>query len=153
MQLASALGVTDLLPPQAERWSSHTAATQAWLEKVRQRHARLLAQNAPAGDADATGANFSYAEGLRHMREQNYAAAVQRLSEAIDRYPSDARYYYLRGLARHLAAKGTDLTEAERDVRRAAELERQSSPNSRMVDQALERFQGPSRLWAEKFRR
>ncbi len=153
VQLAEAVGVTDLLPPQEARWSSHADATQAWLDKVRQRYARLLAQNAPPSEADAAGASFSYAEGLRHMQEQNYAAAVRRFSEAIDRYPSDARYYYLRGLARHLATKGSDLADAEHDVRHAAELEKQSSPSSRTVDQALERFQGPSRLWAEKFRR
>ena len=40
-----------------------------------------------------------------------------------------------------------------RTVYRGAELEKQNSPNSRVVDQALERFQGASRLWAERFRR
>ncbi len=153
VQLAGAVGVTDLLPPQEERWSSRTASTQAWLAKVRQKHALALAQGARPSEGDRTGANFAYVEGLRHMRQQDYAAAVLRFSEAIDRNPNDARYFYLRGMARHLAGNGADLTEAERDVRRGAELEKQNSPSSRMVDQALERFQGATRLWAEKFRR
>jgi Flp pilus assembly protein TadD len=142
-----------LLPPQEDRWSAGAADTQAWIAKVRQRQAVLLAQGARPTAGDSTGANFSYVEGLRHMRARDYAAAVERFSEAIDRNPNDARYFYLRGMARHQAAGGKDLTEAERDVRRAAELEKQNSPMPRTVDQALERFQGPSRLWAEKFRR
>jgi hypothetical protein len=153
VQLAGAVGVTDRLPPQEERWSSGAAATQAWLAKVRQRHTVALAQGARPAEGDRSGANFAYVQGLQHMRQQDYASAVQRFSEAIDRHSGDARYFYLRGIARHLAGAGSDLTAAEADVRRAAELEKQNLPGPRVVDQALERFQGPSRLWAEKFRR
>jgi TolA-binding protein len=152
VQLASAAGIKDPLPRQEERWATRESVTQAWLDKVRVRYAQILAPVARPSDGDRTAGNFSYVEGLRHLRQQDYRAAVQRFSEAIDRYPHDARYFYLRGLARHLAADGSDLSEADRDVRRGAELEKQSSPSSRVVDQALERFQGAPRLWIEKLR-
>jgi hypothetical protein len=154
VQVAAAVGITDLLPPQEERWTSRQTATQAWLAKVQKRHAVALPQSTRASsEGDRTGANFSYIEGLRQLRQQNYAAAVGSFSEAIDRYPNDARYFYLRGMARHLANRGRDLAEAEQDARRAAALEKQNSPAPRVVDQALERFQGSSRLWTEQFRR
>jgi len=152
VQLASAVGINEPLAGEDTRWNAQAESTRAWMDRVRERYAKLIAQTTKSGAGDLTGANFFYIEGLRHLREKNYHTAIKNFSLAIDANPEDARYYYLRGLARHLAADGND-AEAERDARRGAELEKNHAPNSRFVDEALERFQGASRLWVERFRR
>src|SRR5437762_906034 len=60
VQLASAVGVKEPLASQDERWSGREAATQAWLDKVRVRHAQVLVPSVRPSEGDRTGANFSY---------------------------------------------------------------------------------------------
>ena len=72
---------------------------------------------------------------------------------AIEQYPRDARFFYMRAFVRHMTSESNGkLDDAISDAKRGAEIEKLRAPESNLVDKSLEKYQGKSRLWLEKYR-
>ncbi len=90
---------------------------------------------------------FYYTLGKDAFTKGNYQNTIAYLSRAIELNPRDPRFYIYRGLARK--KQGSNL-EASQDIQIAAGLERKSPAIN--LSLAIERIQGPDRLWIEKIR-
>ncbi len=84
-----------------------------------------------------------------------YAQAIARFDAAIAKVPSDARFYYFRGLARlgdHQSGGTSKREDGIEDLHQGIILERRGTPSPQQVSQVLVRIQGELRQWVEAFR-
>jgi chromosome segregation ATPase len=95
---------------------------------------------------------YYYSQAHEDLAKGEYAGAVKNLTLAVELYPYDARYFYLRGVARQRIGDAAALHDAEGDAERAAHLEKEAQPDAGIVDRALERIQGKTRYWIERHR-
>ena len=98
---------------------------------------------------DAYGAAHSY------YLSRDYAGALIKASQAISWYPRDARFYYLRGIARQRVlphAPGEAAEGVVDDFLRGVALERQSLPDATTVGRSFENIQDPLRDWLDYHR-
>lgn len=91
-----------------------------------------------------------YGMGVHAYNSQDYEAAHEYLTSAIDQGSEDPRCYFFRGLT-SLALNRSD--EAEADFELGAELEYGDSDRSYPVGTSLHRVQGANRLVIEEHRR
>jgi TolA-binding protein len=112
---------------------------------------RLPAVSTPAAakaDPDLAERLFSY--GLQLYYDGKHAEAEEQFVAARQNNDRDARMLYFLGLSRLPQGK---TAAADADFRKAVELERENSPDSRAVSAALERIQGPDRQIINRYRR
>ena len=105
-----------------------------------------------AGVLLATGA---YTDGVERLSRNDYYGAETSFSRAIEADPEDARFHYLRGVARYLAAGGPPSpvpVSAADDVKNGVRLERLNQPAARVIGLGLIRVQGDVRNWLESYR-
>jgi hypothetical protein len=122
---------------------THHAEFIAALDAALQRHAGSSPR------PNAASAERDYGHGRELYRSGDYHAAEQAFDASIKANERDARYLYFRGLCRWQQGR---TEEAGRDFARAAKLERQSLPNPREIDFALERVQGGPRQVLNRYR-
>jgi hypothetical protein len=94
-------------------------------------------------------AEREYGVGRERYRAGEYQAAEQAFDAAVKANERDARFLYFRGLCRWQQGRTED---AGRDFAKASDLERQSLPNPREIDFALERVQGGPRQALNRYR-
>ncbi len=98
---------------------------------------------------------LAYAIGTQRFSIRDFDGAVRNLSQAINWYPRDARFYYLRGIALYLDSRNgatVSLADAAEDIRRGARLERADSSAFDEVGHTLSRMQGDVIEWVESHR-
>lgn len=104
-------------------------------------------------EADRQLATHYYLQGIRYLEKRDNPNAIRSFTAAIEQYPQDARFFFLRAFVRHRTSESNDkLDDAIKDAKRGAELENLRDPEIRLVDRSLERYQGKSRIWLEKYR-
>jgi tetratricopeptide (TPR) repeat protein len=109
-----------------------------------------------AEEADRQMAVVSYATGLDEFNRGDFIGAVTSFTAAIEAHPKDARFFYMRAMARHQVKAQEEtpaLDDAIADAKRGATIEQVDGSISPAVDRALARFQGKPRLWLESYRR
>ena len=109
----------------------------------RQARADLARSQAKSKDADPAEAERHFANGLRHYYARRYADAEKEFLEATRKHNQDARYLYFLGLSRLQQSGKRD--DALEDFRLGAMLESESKPPRLVVNESLERIQGPER--------
>ena len=90
----------------------------------------------------------AYGNGVHHYFSGNYQKAVDSLSLAIAEDARDPRAYYYRGLANERLGQPT-----EKDFQMGARMEVVKGGRLSIVNDALERVQGHTRISIEDFRR
>jgi hypothetical protein len=108
----------------------------------------LLAGGSTSLRAQDVVLNEIYGRGVHRYFANDYQAAIDQLSLAIDNGSKDPRAYYFRGLAN--AASG-NFGGADADWQLGATTESQGAFNG-LIGQSLVRIQGPARLRIEQFR-
>ena len=92
----------------------------------------------------------NYGEAVHQYFDNHYEDSIHLMNLAIDENNNDARAYYFRGLAQ-LGLDNVDA--ADSDFRQGASIETGSGKRrSSLVNQSLERIQGPIRVELEKYR-
>jgi hypothetical protein len=91
----------------------------------------------------------AYSDGVRAMQMDRYAVAEQCFEEAIT-VGADAQTWMMKGLAERAQGKHS---EAQESIHQAASLLAVDNANARSLGLALERVQGPFRLYIEDVRR
>jgi tetratricopeptide (TPR) repeat protein len=102
-----------------------------------------------------TKAGEFYALGLAAFQGREYDSALVLFDKAITLYPRDARYFYYRGLAKHLRPLGKSTptpVDAASDMKAGYKLELANSPGPQEVESALMPVQLETRDWVETFR-
>jgi hypothetical protein len=90
-----------------------------------------------------------YNRGRAELAKNDCASAVKSFTAAIELYPYDARYFYLRGIARRQTGDQAAGEQAKSDADRGRRLESCDSPQPGVVDQALEYLQADKRSWLD----
>jgi hypothetical protein len=103
--------------------------------------------SAPAQEIDV---DKFYGIGVHEYFNGDYKSALQTFNTTIDAGSTDPRVYYYRGLTNTMLNHSE---AAAADFRLGAELEAQGRGNSSVINDSLERIQGPIRLALEKSRR
>ena len=127
--------------------SERRAAAEA--KRVRAEAERVRAAAAAQQEQRTRDVNTAlkrYAEAYHRFFHGRYQDTELILNEAIRLNPTDARYFYFRGLARNRLGKSAQALD---DFRAGSEAEQRSD---RRVSQALERIQGMERMTIERFR-
>ncbi len=92
----------------------------------------------------------TYGRGVHAFFARRTSDAEQMFSEVIAAGSADPRAYYFRAIARMRLER---THEAEDDMRIGAAYEARTPGIQHMIDQALQRVQGPARRTLERFRR
>ena len=90
---------------------------------------------------------FYYSLAKNSFTKNDFQNTIAYLTRAIDLNPRDPRFYVYRGLARK--KQGMNV-EAAQDIQIATSLESESPGVN--LSKAIERIQGPDRMWIEKIR-
>ncbi len=94
-------------------------------------------------------AECEFGKGVHAFFDRDLDLAIAQFNKAIEKYDFDARFHYFRILAKH--QKGESV--AQSDISKAASLEKDGLPISRMINRAFERVQGKDRGWLESQRK
>jgi hypothetical protein len=98
---------------------------------------------------DPVASERHYSAGVAAYFGNQLGEAEQELTEAVRLNGRDARYRYFLGLVRLRQGQSA---AAGQDFRRAADLERQSLPSPKLVNDSLERIQGTDRAALSQYR-
>jgi tetratricopeptide (TPR) repeat protein len=137
------------LSARTKELSSRTAELATAQRQLKDTQAALRFYQA-SDAADKELALSYYASGAGQLRRGLLAEAIKSFTSAIETYPKDARFFYMRAIARQQTTEGND--DAIADAKRGATLEDIDAENTPRTDRALEHFQGKTRLWLEKHR-
>jgi hypothetical protein len=162
---------------QDQRWviEPQAAATRNWMSRLFIEINRQLRENGH-GTFEPARAELHYLNGRTLYFRGAYGPAFEQFSLAIAADPRDARYYLFRVLSRYYAPRtlpaSNDATTlvapvttatgnlqvlrqastVADDLRAARRLEERGRPGTSKIAWALERVQGPSRIWLERLR-
>jgi hypothetical protein len=99
---------------------------------------------------------LAYASGVDRFGEGGYVEADRHFSQAIKRYSRDPRFFYFRGIVRHLlVGSGSNVVkpqEAADDIREGVRLERSNQVACHEIDYVLHRLPNEVLQWVESIR-
>ncbi len=131
-----------------QRVGKTTSDEAALLQTILDNHPALKRPD-PTPKPDRKAALRYFSQGLAFYYACQYVQAEYAFLRAIDANNQDARFLYFLGMSRWmLGNQGAALD----NFQTAADLERRGKPVSSLVDQSLERVQGPMRSMLKRYR-
>jgi hypothetical protein len=147
--IAKYVGYKGKLPADNARWTTEGVQTKIWMTDL---HDAVQALIPKVQTNNRRESLTHYSQGLENFFAKDYAGAEAELTKAIEGNKRDARFYYFRGLSRHFSGDKSKAQAAVTDMYLGSALERQDSPDDKVVFLALERVQFEQRKWMEPFR-
>jgi hypothetical protein len=97
--VASLVGYTTELPKNPGRWNPSTSVLMTWLNGLEAQVKKKIPP--PTDPGRKAQSEVVYLEGVRFYQTGAYSQAFAKLSQAIELYPQDARYFYYRALTQY----------------------------------------------------
>src|SRR5262249_30702359 len=121
------------------------------LEKIVNEHPAFKLPDSDGAPRPDLASN-AFGRGLGAYAEMNFPEAQKWFCQPA-KFDADARYFYYLGRAMHQQKAKNKREAAIEAFKKAATLETENKPTSKLVGQALERVQGPLRQLVNEYRR